>query len=427
MVIHNITRLVFSDQTGHFLITSNRGHAYLVIFYIYDAKFIASVPIKNQTKQEHFRAYQITYKYLSSCGFKPRLHKMDNKTSKDVKEFIQSQQTTLQYTPPDIHCTDSAEQAICIWKNHFAAGIASLPKSFPNWCRLTNQCDCTINMLCPCCQHPLLSAFEAMEGSYSFDATPMASPGTKVLIHLKPTCCKSWSFHASKGWYIGPSLKHYRCIRAIMEGTGGERLTNIFHFEHHAMAVPIITPTNQIIAATQHLTDAISGVQESPPDELHAIATLRHILLSETPPVPVPINTQPIQLPSPLFLDVTNKEQVHIWDLLAIQLPPVHTTSIPTTNSMPKPTAPGPAIIDNNDDVTPPPNQAQTCSQHQSGYVHLINSAITKALMPLVESLLTMLSLLHHSKINNRKQKKRREVAESMHCHHCSNPQLNFA
>jgi hypothetical protein len=68
-----------------------------------------------------------------------------------------------------------------------------------------------------------------------------------------------------------------------------------------------------------------------------------------------------------------------------MQLPPIHTTSVPTTNSISKPTAPGPAIIDNNDDVPPPPRQAWTCAQHQSSQVHLINSAITEALMPLVD------------------------------------------
>ncbi len=223
-----------------------------------------------------------------------------------------------------------------------------------------------------------------MEGSYWFDATPMAPPGTNVLVHLKPTHCKSWSFHASNSWYISPSLKHYRCICAIMEGTGGEHLTDTFCFKHHAMAVPVITPTNQIIAATRHLPDAISGVQESPPDKLCAISTLRHILLGKTPPVPVPIDTQPIQPPSPLCLDVIDKEPVHIWDPLVIQLPPVHTTSVPTTNSMPKLKAPGPAIIDDNDGVPPPPRQARTRAQHQSSHVHLINSAITKALMPLI-------------------------------------------
>jgi hypothetical protein len=112
MVIQDITGLVFSNQTSRFLITSNRGHAYLNIFYIYDANFIASVPIKNRTKQELLQAYQITYMYLSSHGFKPCLHKMDNKTSKDVKNVIQSQQTSLQYTPPDINCTNSAARAI---------------------------------------------------------------------------------------------------------------------------------------------------------------------------------------------------------------------------------------------------------------------------------------------------------------------------
>jgi hypothetical protein len=50
MVIHDITGLVFSNQTGRFPITSNRGQAYLVIFYIYDANFIASVPIKYPNK-----------------------------------------------------------------------------------------------------------------------------------------------------------------------------------------------------------------------------------------------------------------------------------------------------------------------------------------------------------------------------------------
>ncbi len=354
MVIHDITGLVFSNQTGRFPITSNRGHTYLVIFYIYDANFIASVPNKNRTKQELLRAYQNAYKYLSSCGFKPCLHRMDNKTSKDVKDFIQSQQTSRQYNSPDIHCTNSAKQAICAWKNHITAGITSLPKSFPitNWCCLANQCNYTINMPLPCCQNPLLSAVEAMEGSYLFDATPMPPPGTKVHVHLKLTRRKYWSFHASNGWYIGPSLKHYRCIHAIMEGTGGEGLTNTFCFKHHPMAVPVITPTNRIIVATRHLSAAISGVQESPPDELHAIATLRHILLGKTPPVPAPIDTQLIQLSSPLFLDVIDKEPIHIWDPLAMQLPPVHTASVPTTNSMPKLTAPGPAIIDDNDDVT---------------------------------------------------------------------------
>jgi hypothetical protein len=79
---------------------------------------------------------------------------MDKETLHKVENFIRLQQTHLQLTPPDIHCTNPAKHAIRTWKNHFLAGIAGLPKSFPiaNWCRLTTQCDATLNMLCPCCQ-----------------------------------------------------------------------------------------------------------------------------------------------------------------------------------------------------------------------------------------------------------------------------------
>jgi hypothetical protein len=264
---------------------------------------------------------------------------MDNETSKDVKEFINSQHTTLQYMPPDIHCTNSAERAIRTWKYHFSAGIASLPKSFPIdiWCRLTNQCDYTINMLHPCCQNPLLSAFEAMEESFSFDTMPMAPPGTKVLVHLKPTRCKFWAFRASNGWYIGPSLKHYRCICAIMEGTRGERLTDTFCFKHHAMPVPSITPTSRIIAATRALAAAITGVQELPPDKLHAIATLQHLLLSKSLPLPVPINPPLLAPPPPLAIKVIEEEPIHIWDPNAHSIPNLR-NAIPSSDSTPNDT-----------------------------------------------------------------------------------------
>ena len=121
-------------------------------------------------------------------GFKPLLHKMNNETSHTVENFIQSQQNCLQYTLLDMHCTNPTECTIRTWKNHFLAGIAGLPKSFPitNWCCLTKQCYATLNILSPFCQNPLLSAHEALAGSFSFNATPLAPLGTEVLVCMKP-------------------------------------------------------------------------------------------------------------------------------------------------------------------------------------------------------------------------------------------------
>jgi hypothetical protein len=40
MAIYEINGNLFTNQTGHFPITSNRGHTYAVVFYIFDANTI---------------------------------------------------------------------------------------------------------------------------------------------------------------------------------------------------------------------------------------------------------------------------------------------------------------------------------------------------------------------------------------------------
>jgi hypothetical protein len=51
MAIYTINGNVFTDQTGRFPITSNCSQAYVVVFYIFDANAIQSVPIKNCSKR----------------------------------------------------------------------------------------------------------------------------------------------------------------------------------------------------------------------------------------------------------------------------------------------------------------------------------------------------------------------------------------
>jgi hypothetical protein len=177
---------------------------------------------------------------------------MDNESSHDIKTFICKENTCLQYTPPDIHRTNPAKQEICTWKNHFLSGIARLPKTFPiaNWCCLTNQTDFTLNMLRPHHKNPALLAFVALEGSYLFDATPMALLDTKVLAHHKPNQCLSWSFHTLNAWYISPSLQNFQCIKIIMRDTGGEHITDTFWYKHHVIPILVVTATDCILEAT---------------------------------------------------------------------------------------------------------------------------------------------------------------------------------
>eukprot|EP00957_Ditylum_brightwellii_P170085 12946498-Ditylum_brightwellii.AAC.1 len=64
---------------------------------------------------------------------------MDNETSKELIDWIEHQQETrVELTQPDMHQQNLGERAIQIWKDHFIAELAGLPKEFPlaYWCNL---------------------------------------------------------------------------------------------------------------------------------------------------------------------------------------------------------------------------------------------------------------------------------------------------
>eukprot|EP00957_Ditylum_brightwellii_P208657 15358398-Ditylum_brightwellii.AAC.1 len=124
---------------------------------------------------------------MTKRGYKLKLHKLDNKSSRDLQQRIQAQQTKLQFTPPKMYCTNAAEKTMQTWKNHFLSGLSSLPSDFPitYWCRLVPQANLTLNIMHPCCINANISTHTAMMGCYNFKANPMAPPGTKAYIHTK--------------------------------------------------------------------------------------------------------------------------------------------------------------------------------------------------------------------------------------------------
>ena len=88
MTTEDIEEKLYSDQTVHFPITSNRGNSVVVIFFCADGNYIKSYPIKSRHRSNLLKAYNDVYAYLRIRGYRPQLHKMDNETSRDVKDFI---------------------------------------------------------------------------------------------------------------------------------------------------------------------------------------------------------------------------------------------------------------------------------------------------------------------------------------------------
>ena len=226
---------IYTDQTGRFPHPSSRGYKYILILYSYDANAILAEPIKQRTDDAILAAYTTCHQHLVNRGFTPSVHWLDNEASTKLKQYNTAHNISYQLTPPHVHRRNAAERAIRTWKNHFIAGLCSVNPSFPMhlWDRLIPQATATLNMLRPCRRNPKMSAYMALEGANSFTSTPMAPPGTRIIVHEKPTQRGSWAPHGIDGWYLGPAMDHHKCYRTFIPSTQSERVSDTIRFLHH--------------------------------------------------------------------------------------------------------------------------------------------------------------------------------------------------
>ncbi len=136
-----ITGQIYSDQTGRFPLTSSRGNKYIMILDNFDSNAILAEAIKSRSDHEMICAYKTLHTYLTTCGRQPKLQRLDNEASTELKDLMRKKQVNFQLTPPHCHRRNAAKRAICRWKNHFIAGLASNNKRFPIhlWDRLIPQ------------------------------------------------------------------------------------------------------------------------------------------------------------------------------------------------------------------------------------------------------------------------------------------------
>jgi hypothetical protein len=81
------------------------------------------------------------------------------------------------------------------------------------WDRLMDQATHTLNMLQPSRKNPQVLAYTQLEGTFDFNKTPLAPPGTKVIIHEQTNHQQTWDPHGTNGWYLHLAIDHYQCYR----------------------------------------------------------------------------------------------------------------------------------------------------------------------------------------------------------------------
>jgi hypothetical protein len=254
-------------------------------------------------------AYQRNITFLESRGFKPLLQRLNNEATSALQEFLSGSDIDFQLTPPHVHHRNAAERAIRTFKNHFIAGLCSMNPNFPFnlWDKLIPQCLITLNLLRRSRITPQLSSQSQINGAFHFNRTPLAPPGTKVIIHEKPSTRGTWAPHAVEGWYIGPAQRHYRCYRVWAWVINSERISDTLTWFPTTIIMPRHSSTNIAIAAAHDLARALLSPPPSSPlspiydSQRHQLLQLSSIFLQHTsrtdnilPPPTLPMITTSI-------------------------------------------------------------------------------------------------------------------------------------
>ena len=249
------TGQTFSDQTGKFPVTSSRGNAYVFVLYDYDSNTIHPVAIKTRTAESILEAYKTVHQELVKAGCRPKLHRLDNECSNILKEYMQDEDIDYQLVPPGIHRRNAAERAIRTFKNHFIAGLCTADPDFPLylWDRLIPQAKITINLLRASRINPKLSGYSQLYGFFDFNRTPLAPPGTRIVVHEKPANRGTWAPHGVDAWYVGPALEHYRCYNTYIWSTKAERISDTVEWFPHQVKMPTASTLDLLTAASRDI------------------------------------------------------------------------------------------------------------------------------------------------------------------------------
>ena len=270
----------YLDLTGRFPRRSSRGNEYILVAYHYDANLIKAIPLKNRRGQTITESWQLLHNEFQRAGEAPKVYVLDNEKSKDLIDSFIAEKVDYQLVAPYRHCK-AAERAIKTFKEHFKAGLASVNPNFPlsEWDRLLPQANITLNLLRNARVNPKLSAYSYMYGEFNFRATPLAPPGTKIIAHVSPDKRGTWDLNGEQGWYVGPSLSHYRCVQCYFPRTREVRDCDTVEFFPHDIPFPRVTLEDHLKQAATDILAILSNPPSTTVPSLQAGDTTNQAIM----------------------------------------------------------------------------------------------------------------------------------------------------
>lgn len=312
---------IHSDQTGKFVVASSTGNNYVLVVYDYDSNGILVEPMRSRTGPCILAAFKTLHARLVAAGLRPQLHRLDNECSTALKTFLRAADIDYQLVPPRLHRRNAAERAIRTFKNHFIAGLCSVDKNFPLhlWDKLLPQAELTLNLLRGSRLNPKLSAHAQVNGHFDCNRTPLAPPGIRVLVHIKPSERTTWSPHGADGWYTGPALESYRCYTVWLWDTRATRICDTMTWFPTKVTMPLASSNDLILAGVHDIVQALQNPSSGSP--LAPLTDSHHETLRQLTSILTTVASPAAHHPAP-------------GSVLPVETPPINPTPLPEDASL---------------------------------------------------------------------------------------------
>jgi hypothetical protein len=134
-----------------------------------------------------------------------------------------------------------------------------------------------------------MSVYAQLNVHFDFNRTPLATPGTRVIVHEKTDQRSSWDPHGVYGYYLDPALDHYRCYQVHVTKIKGTWIVDTVEFFPSKTAMPHTSSKDLSIIAALEMSNAVQNPAPAAPfshigtSQLQAMRQLSEILSAVLP------------------------------------------------------------------------------------------------------------------------------------------------
>jgi hypothetical protein len=205
----------------------------------------------------------------------------------------------IQLVPPHNHCIKAAKCTISTFKEHFIATLATVNMLCPLqlWDKFLPQVELTLNLLPFSHCNPFISANHELYGPFDFNETPLAPLGTKALVYDDPATRTSWALHATDGFYLDPTINHYRCLCFYIPLTQHFCFSDTWRLYPTHCQIPILSKNNKTLLAAGDIFKQLGGtIPTTASAKMKHLAAIQQLtaIMSAQPNAPSPVPAEEI-------------------------------------------------------------------------------------------------------------------------------------